>query len=458
MVNKDTIVAPATPPGEGGIGIVRLSGNQSEDFLRRLFHPHYPHRTFPRFQSHHLYYGDIFSVHQRPIDEVMAVVMRAPHSYTCEDVAEVHCHGGPVVMRQIVENFLRLGARLADPGEFTLRAFLNGRLDLTQAEAVIDLIRARSDRASEIAVRQLSGKLGNALDAIKEGLLNVLAIIEAHIDFPEEELPPVHRENLESSAQKSLDAIGKILNSFAYGRIAKEGIAVVLTGRPNVGKSSILNALLEEERAIVTDIPGTTRDAIEGRLTVGGFLLNIVDTAGIHSTENVIESAGIRKTLKHIEYSDIVLFIVERDTFTEEDKKIFDICKSHNMLILFNKRDLGDFEIPEVLRDFPSVKISAHTGYGMGDLKKMIMENISQRFNALASEEDAIISSQRCWESLHKSQECINRFLNGLDGTIPWECLALEIKDALVFLGEVTGETFADDVLKKIFSEFCIGK
>ena len=458
MVNKDTIVAPATPPGEGGIGVIRLSGNQSEDFLRRLFHPRYHHSPFPRFQSHHLYYGDLFSVHQQPIDEVMAVVMRAPHSYTCEDVAEVHCHGGPFVVRQIVDNFIRLGARLAEPGEFTLRAFLNGRLDLTQAEAVIDLIRARSDRASEMAIRQLSGKLGNALDAIKNELLNILAIIEAHIDFPEEELPPVYRENLESSAKKNVDEVEKILNSFAYGRIAKEGIAVVLAGRPNVGKSSILNALLEEERAIVTDIPGTTRDAIEGRLTVGGFLLNIVDTAGIHHTENVIESAGIRKTLKHIEYSDIVLFIVERDTFTEEDMKIFDTCKSRNMLILFNKIDLGDFEVPGFLRDFPSVKISAHTGYGMGDLKKMIMENISRRFNLLASEEDAIISSQRCWESLNKSKECIKRFLNGLGDNIPWECLALEIKDALVFLGEITGETFSDDVLKKIFSKFCIGK
>ncbi|MBE0599646.1 MAG: tRNA uridine-5-carboxymethylaminomethyl(34) synthesis GTPase MnmE, partial [Desulfuromonadales bacterium] len=306
--NLDTIVAPATPPGEGGIGILRLSGPRAAEILQSFFRPS---RGSGPLASHRLYHGRLITRQGICADEVMAVVMRAPRSYTREDVAEIHCHGGPQVMRRLLDLFIESGIRLARPGEFTLRAFLNGRLDLAQAEAVIAVIRSASEAASQVALQQLAGKLSQAIHTIRDQLVEVLALIETEVDFPEDELELPSRQALQERVEVARGEIDQLLASFDTGRTLREGMAVLILGKPNVGKSSLLNALLGEARAIVNPAPGTTRDTIEENLNLGGIPLRLVDTAGIRHTTDPIEAEGVRRARAKIPSADLVLLVVD---------------------------------------------------------------------------------------------------------------------------------------------------
>jgi tRNA modification GTPase len=336
---QQTIIAPVTPPGEGGVGIIRLSGLLAEPALLRFF---YPSRRAATLTSHRLYHGHLRSEAGELVDEVLAVVMRAPYSFTREDVAEIHCHGGPLVMQRILDLFLENGGvRLARPGEFTQRAFLNGRLDLTQAEAVIDVIRSRSDAARGVAMRQLEGRLSKAIHQIRSVLVDLLATVEAHIDFPEEDIELPDQQHLTAGGRNVLTSIDRLLATFEEGRVLREGLSVLILGRPNVGKSSLLNALLGEARAIVTDVPGTTRDTIEESFSLCGLPLRLVDTAGIRSTVDPVEAEGVRRAKQKVVSADLVLLVIDGSVSSgEEDLLALEACSNSRLLLVVNKSDL----------------------------------------------------------------------------------------------------------------------
>lgn len=453
LSSSDTIVALATPPGEGGVAIVRLSGPDSEKFLQRTFRC----APFP-FQSHRLYYGELFDPRcGTPVDEVMCVVMRAPRSYTREDVAEIHCHGGPLLVRRIIDLFVDLGARLARPGEFTLRAFLNGRIDLTQAEGVIDLISARSEAAGEVALRQLEGALARAVYRLRDAVIDILAPIEALIDFPEEDLPLSDFTFITGRAREALHEMERMIASFQTGRTLREGLSILLLGRPNVGKSSLLNTLIGEARAIVTDIPGTTRDTIEETFVFGGFPLRLIDTAGVRQTDDPIEAEGVRRAKEKIKGADLVLLVLDGSLSPQEDDFLaLEACRGKRILLVRNKSDLSFSPLPVPFTDLPRVDISVLTGEGIDSLRKAILEPFAGGEGERLAEA-AILTDRRHREALVRAHEGLSRFLEVSEGISP-EFLALELRSILDALGEITGETTPGDVLEQIFSRFCIGK
>lgn len=451
-----TIIAPATPPGEGGVGIIRLSGPLAESALLRFFHS--SRRPAP-FTSHRLYHGHLRSAADEPIDEVLAVVMRAPHSFTREDVVEIHCHGGPTVMQRILDLFLDRGeVRLARPGEFTLRAFLNGRLDLAQAEAVIDLIRCRSEAACGVAMRQLEGRLSQAIHGFRDELAELLALVEAHIDFSEEEIEPPPRDRLAAVGRDVLGRMGRLLATFEEGRALREGLSVLILGRPNVGKSSLLNALLGEARAIVTDVPGTTRDTIEETLTLGGLPLRLVDTAGIRLTADPVEAEGVRRAHLKVASADLVLLVIDGSVPpTDDDLLALGACKDARLLLVVNKLDLPGAPLPEPFAALSMARISTHTGEGLDELTQRMAAFFT---TAAAGEgrESVLLSDRRHREALLRARDALARFCAEAGATASLELLAIELRDALQALGEITGETTPDEILERIFSRFCIGK
>lgn len=452
---KDTIVAPATPPGEGGVAIVRISGDNAERLLRRFF---LPSAGVGEYSSHRLYHGILQDAAGNPLDEVMAVVMRAPHSFTREDVAEIHCHGGPILVGRILDLLIDGGARLAQPGEFTLRAFLNGRLDLTRAEAVIDLIQARSSAAGKLAFRQLEGELSRVIYRLRDNLLPVLAEVEAWIDFPEEDLPFSSLDQLVAPTRDVLAEIDRILAGFVTGRALREGLALLILGSPNAGKSSLLNTLLGENRAIVTDTPGTTRDTIEEPLVIGGIPLRIVDTAGIRTSDDPIESEGVRRTIGKISGADLILLVVDGSRPpAASDRQAFSLCQERPTLLVFNKADLGSVPYHEEWTHLPSVRISTHTGSGLDALRDKIGDLVK---GGCAGEvgESVLLSDRRHREALLQCQQALKNYLVGVDQGRECEFLALELREALAALGQITGETTPDQVLDVIFSRFCVGK
>jgi tRNA modification GTPase len=438
------------------VAIVRLSGPRAEDFLRLFFRASSPTADFPL--SHRLYHGRIESPGGELVDEVLAVIMRRPRSFTREDVVEVHCHGGPQVVRQILDLFLSAGARLAAPGEFTLRAFLNGRLDLAQAEAVIDVIRAGSEAASRLALRQLEGRLSREVRNFRERIVDLLALVEAHIDFPEEDIDPPHQGTLEAGAGDILAGIERLLATFEAGRTLREGIAVLIAGRPNVGKSSLLNSLLGESRAIVTEIPGTTRDTIEESLTLGGIPLRLVDTAGIRSTHDPVEAEGVRRARAKAAAADLVLLVLDGSQEPGEDDRLaLEACQGTPTLLVINKADRPQIPLPPVFAAMPAVRISARSGTGMEELREKVVARVTggrggDRFDSV------LVSDRRHREALLRAGEALRRFCSGTDTRQAPEFLALDLRQALQALGEITGETAAAEILDRIFSRFCIGK
>ncbi|MEW6387113.1 MAG: tRNA uridine-5-carboxymethylaminomethyl(34) synthesis GTPase MnmE [Thermodesulfobacteriota bacterium] len=451
----DTIAAISTPLGEGGIGIVRLSGSKAADIARRLFRPHRPRR---QWRSHHLYLGHIVNPQGEVIDEVLLTLMRAPHTYTREDVVEINCHSGYGVLQRILNLALSQGARLARPGEFTARAFLAGRLDLTQAEAVLEIIQTRTQAGLKVAAAHLQGSLGRRLKGVREELLNLLARLEAALDFPEEaaELSgPLIEEALASQSRALLD----LSATYQEGRLLREGLLVVIAGRPNVGKSSLLNRLLDADRAIVTEIPGTTRDFIEEGLNLGGLPVRLSDTAGLRTAQDRLEELGIARTRERLAQADLLLYLVDgSEPLDPEDLQALGELKEQRGLAVINKIDLPLVLAETELRaatPFPLVKISALTGQGLPDLKQAILDLALEGGLRPGGE---IVTQARHYQHLSQCLDYLAQARTLINPEPPWELVALEVREAIRELGEITGEEVGEDILDRIFSQFCVGK
>ena len=455
MFSEDTIAAPATAVGDGGIAIIRVSGPLSEDILRSCFVPLSPVSVF---SSSRLYYGHIKKADGVVIDEVMAVLMRGPKSFTREDLAEIHCHGGPVVVSQILDLLIHKGARLARPGEFTYRAFVNGRIDLTRAEAVIDLIRSRSEGSARIALGQLQGRLYSTLESFKNTLLDLLSLVEACIDFPEEDIDPGILSQASERLHPLTVKINHLLSTFDSGRVLRDGAAVLIFGRPNVGKSSLLNALLGESRAIVTDVAGTTRDTIEENVLINGLPVRIIDTAGVRHTEDVVEAEGVKRAREKMDSADLVLLVIDGSIgLTPDDWLALESCRHAPRLLVINKADLNQAPLPNVDLPMPCIHVSVRSGEGLDRLKDEI-KRLVLGDQTLELSESVLLSDRRHYQSLYRCKECLDNFILNMQAEASPEILALDLREAIAQLGEITGESTPDDVLDRIFSKFCIGK
>lgn len=452
---QDTIAAISTPLGEGGIGIVRLSGNRAIPLLQNIFRPH----RNGGLQSHRFVYGVVFDPAAcEHLDEVLVVTMRAPNSYTREDVVEIQCHGGSLVVQRLLDLVVAHGARLAEPGEFTRRAFLNGRIDLVQAEAVIDVIRAKTDASLALAQRQRGGELSRALFQIRDDLRHALALSEAYIDFPDEELDGASLQELQQRVVRANSAVEALIAGFRTGKVLRDGIAVSIVGCPNVGKSSLLNALLREARAIVTSVPGTTRDVIEEVLNLDGLPVRLLDTAGIRESADIVEQEGIRRSIAKIDESDLVLFLVDGSRpFAADDEAAFTSLRHRTYLTVVTKADLPQLvELPVELNGV-SVPISTHSGAGLDELRRIIREMFLSG-QAQDTRDLVALSQTRQRDAMVKCAEALQRVNHGIMSQVDLELLAADLRDALQALGDVTGETTPDDVLDLIFNRFCIGK
>ena len=456
MYLEDTIAAISTPVGEGGIGIIRVSGPEAGAIARRIVQ----RATNGDFESHRFCYGRVIDpASGETVDEAMVVFMGAPRSFTREDVLEIQCHGGYLVTRRVLEVVLACGARLAEPGEFTRRAYLNGRIDLVQAEAVIDVIRSKTEASLSLAQHQREGQLSDRLGAVRGSLLHALALVEAFIDFPEDEIDPAAQAEIEVLSRDALMRIGELLAGFDEGRVLREGVSVLIAGKPNVGKSSLLNTLLQEKRAIVTSVPGTTRDIIEEVVNVRGLPLRMLDTAGIRATEDIVEREGVRLALEKIPQADLILFVLDgARPFDADDRMLLDSLEGKRFIAVVNKSDLPRrLELPAYLGGVESVFISTATGDGIADLREVVFQ-IFIHGVAIDSREYVALSQTRHRDALVKAQGCITLFLANLAAGHPLDLLAIDLKGALNAVGEVTGETTPDDVLDLIFQRFCIGK
>ncbi|MBU0482121.1 MAG: tRNA uridine-5-carboxymethylaminomethyl(34) synthesis GTPase MnmE [Proteobacteria bacterium] len=455
-----TIAAIATPPGGGGIGIIRISGTGARPALSAIFHPKSTRET----RSHQLTYGWIIDpASNRPVDEVMAVIMTAPNSYTREDVVEIQCHSSYLVLQNILALVLKTGARLAEPGEFTKRAFLNGRIDLSQAEAVVELLQAKTGEGHQIAVSQLRGGLYEKILKIRETLAGIRAILEVAIDFPDEDVEIINvvamRENITAYLLTPLQAM---IESADRGKIYREGISVVILGRPNVGKSSLLNSLLKEDRAIVTEIPGTTRDIIEEYLDIKGIPVRIIDTAGIRENAEAVEKIGIRKAREKQQDADLILLLLDgSNKLPPEDLDFIASIDPQKALIVINKIDLVP-DHSETLdhasfKNRPVVKISAKTGAGLPQLEEAIFTLVTGEQKKWEPGHDCV-PNVRQRNSLNQALAASRRLLRALSENLPPDLIAIEVQSALDSLGDIVGETTTEDILDLIFEKFCIGK
>jgi tRNA modification GTPase len=459
-IEEETIAAISTPFGESGIGIVRMSGPSAEAIARKLFKPK---KNQACFLSHHFHYGEIIDIQSgKAVDEVLIVLMKSPKTYTTEDIVEIHCHGGYLILQKVLELVLKSGARMAQPGEFTKRAFLNGRIDLTQAEAVIDMIRAKTAVSLEIANQQLRGRLYLELDRLRTGLVEDLALIEAHIDFPEEEIEPISLRKMKQGIERSVQQLEEWVASYEEGRIFREGISCAIIGKTNVGKSSLLNALLKEERAIVTAIPGTTRDVIEEILSICGIPVRLIDTAGLRKAGDSIEQEGVRRAKERLADSDFVLLMVDGSrVLDDDDKEIFEEVEGKKKVVILNKNDLPQkMSVAEVRGRFmgdPIVSISALRSEGIDDLKKTIYASLIHR-DVRTSPEDLIVANIRHKNAFIQIRDNLSNAMKGMGEGISFEFIAFEIRSALEALGGLAGETTNEEVLNRIFDQFCIGK
>jgi tRNA modification GTPase len=457
MYFEDTIAAIATPLGCGGIGIVRLSGPSAESIGLKIF----KRIKGGGFESHRLLYGHFVDpLSGATIDEGMAVLMSAPNSYTREHVVELHAHGGYLVVNRVLQSCISLGARLAGPGEFTKRAFLNGRIDLCQAESVIDVINSRSDASLALAQRQTAGVLSTAIMSIKQQILEALALVEAHIDFPEEDISPDALHVISARISSASGQAKELVDSFSAGKVLREGVSVLLAGKPNAGKSSLLNALACEERAIVSSLPGTTRDMIEEIVNIDGVPVRIVDAAGIRKHHgDDIEREGIRRTMDRLSSADLVLFIIDgTQPFDQDDKDILAALSAKDFIPVITKSDLQNGSLQnDLLVDHNPVLISSRTLDGMDLLKKRIFDFFMSGSGGF-SDELICLSNTRHYNTLLKVSGYLDSFASGCALMVSPEILSVDLRDALSALGEITGETTPDDVLDLIFSSFCIGK
>lgn len=456
---KDTIAAIATGMGNSGIGIIRISGDQALQIVDKIFQPKNKHKSILTMESYTAAYG-IISYENEIYDEAIALVMRAPATYTTEDVVELDCHGGITVMKRILDLVIQRGARPAEPGEFTKRAFLNGRIDMSQAESVMDLIHAKNDMAVKSSVKQLTGGLNAVIREMRDKLLYNIAYIESALDDPENYTLDNYSQDLKKIVDNLLITIDKLIKSSNDGRLIREGIRTVIVGRPNAGKSSVLNMLLGENRAIVTDIEGTTRDTLEEIINIDGISLNIVDTAGIRETEDIVEKIGVDKALDTISDADLILYIVDGTTeLNENDRIIMDKIKGKKIITLINKNDqkiVVDKMLITSVIDTEILEISAKEGRGIDELhdllKKMFFNNELQ-FN-----DEIYITNLRHKSLLYDTRDSLNKVLESIDMNMGEDFYTIDLMAAYTSLGKIIGEELEDDLVNKIFSEFCMGK
>lgn len=456
----DTIAAISSAVGEAGIGIVRLSGKEAINIANRVFKC-VKNKELIQAENRKLNYGHIIDEEGRIIDEVLIVYMKAPYTYTREDVVEIYCHGGIIPVRKVLELLLRKGARLAEPGEFTKRAFLNGRLDLSQAEAVIDIIRAKTDKSFQVSMNQLEGNLSKKITELRDQVLNMIAHVEASIDFPEDDIEEITYEELENMAHRVIEGIKELLNTANSGKILRDGLNTVILGKPNVGKSSLLNALLRENRAIVTDIPGTTRDIIEEFISIDGIPLKIVDTAGIRETEDIVEKIGVDRAKESIELADLIIAVFDASReLTEEDYNIIDLIKGKKSIAIFNKTDLPNSYTMEDLRKLLGhieiIEASIANGIGIDKLEEKIKEMFYS--GSLELDSTVVVTNIRHKNQLEKALRNMESALEDIRANIPLDCIEVDLRDCWDNLGEISGDTISEDILDRIFNEFCIGK
>jgi tRNA modification GTPase len=463
MFTDDTIAAISTPLGEGGIGIVRLSGKDSVEIAEKIFSSP-KKKSLKNMESYRIIHGHIHDPFTgQKIDEVLVTLMKSPYSYTKEDVVEINCHGGMITLRKTLELVLRQGARLADPGEFTRRAFLNGRIDLSQAEAVLDLIRSRTDESRRIALEQLQGGLSEKITALRDRIMEICVNVEAYIDFPEDEIETASKQDLSASMKNISRDIETLLKTYDEARFFREGLSTAIVGRPNVGKSSLLNALLKKDRAIVTEVPGTTRDVIEEYLNINGLPLRIMDTAGIRNVEDIAEREGVKRSLKSIENVDLVIAIFDRsEPLKTEDFEVIEKINNKNAIIVLNKCDLPAAIQQNSLTSFilhPSsfiLNISATRGDGLEELKDAIFNSCLKDWKE--EREGVVVTNLRHKTSIENALASLDRSVKALTDNQPIEIIALELRDSLDKLGEIVGAVTTEDILNRIFNDFCIGK
>lgn len=458
----NTIAAISTGAGTGGIGIIRMSGEKCFDILKKIFIPFDKNVDLDNVKGYTIKYGYIINTENKEkIDEVLVSFFRAPRSYTTENMCEINSHGGTIVERKILEQCLLNGADLAMPGEFTKRAFMNGRIDLSQAESVIDLINAKTDKEAEASFNQLQGKLSKEIEKIRGELLDIMSDIEASIDYPEYDIEETTNEKANKVLKGIKDKLLSLENSFTNGKILKEGVKTVIVGKPNAGKSSLLNAILDEERAIVSDYAGTTRDTIEEFININGVPLKIVDTAGIRETEDKIEKIGVNKALDLIEEADLIIAIFDNSKkLEEEDFKILDLIKNRPSIILLNKSDLSkkNTQTTNYISNIKKtvIETSMKTKMGLEELYSTISEMFIN--NEIDLNDEIIITNVRHKNQIHKAIENINRAIEQINKNMTIDIVAICIREVLEDLGEIVGSNVSEDIINKIFSKFCLGK
>lgn len=460
MTENDTIAAISTALGNSGINIIRLSGNNSFDIIDKIFKKGSNKKDFNvnDVDSHTIHYGHIIFENET-IDEVMVSIFKSPNSYTRENVVEINCHGSVFVTKKILSILIKSGARLAEPGEFSKRAFLNGRIDLSQAEAVMELISSKNDYSLKASLSHMNGNLSNEIKKMRNIILHDVAYIEAALDDPEHYDISGYNVELGNNITNCIDMIDKLTGSFSYGRVISHGVNTVIVGKPNAGKSSLMNNFLNEDRAIVTDIPGTTRDTIEYSVNIGNLNLNLIDTAGIHETNDVIEKIGIKKTYDSLKDAQLVLYVIDiSNEISNEDIELYNEINSYPHIVIFNKSDknqTSDFDRSIFIKS-KCVDYSAINKNGFEELVSTINEMFLN--NNIDIENEIFITSERHLELLEKSRDSLSNVINNIDIDLSEDMLTIDMMDAYEYLGLIIGETVNDDLFDKIFSEFCMGK
>ncbi|MEJ8777131.1 tRNA uridine-5-carboxymethylaminomethyl(34) synthesis GTPase MnmE [Pseudogracilibacillus sp. ICA-222130] len=454
----DTITAISTPIGEGAISIVRLSGEEAIAITNKLFQG----KDLTKVDSHTLHYGKMMDPKTDTVlDEVIVSIMRAPKTFTCEDVVEINCHGGLVAVQRVLQLVLDEGVRLAEPGEFTKRAFLNGRIDLSQAEAVMDVIQSKTNEAMNVALGQLDGKLSKLINKLRQELIETIAHVEVNIDYPEyDDVEEMSHEMMEEKTSYVKEEIEKLLQVAKQGKILREGIKTAIVGRPNVGKSSLMNSLVQEEKAIVTDIPGTTRDVIEEYVNVRGIPLQLIDTAGIRETEDIVEKIGVERSHKILQEADLVLFMLNyNEALLEDDRKIFDMLKDMNYIVIVNKTDLDqrlDMEEIQQLAKGQVLTTSLVHDEGVDQLEKALSDIFFQ--GNIMVENNMVVSNARHIQLLNQAQQTLEDARNALQMHLPLDMVQIDVTRTWELLGEIVGDTASESLIDQLFSQFCLGK
>ncbi|HAR5181030.1 TPA: tRNA uridine-5-carboxymethylaminomethyl(34) synthesis GTPase MnmE [Staphylococcus aureus] len=459
-MDLDTITSISTPMGEGAIGIVRLSGPQAVEIADKLYKGKHLLNDVP---SHTINYGHIIDPESKEVvEEVMVSVLRAPKTFTREDIIEINCHGGILTINRVLELTMTYGARMAEPGEFTKRAFLNGRIDLSQAEAVMDFIRSKTDRASKVAMNQIEGRLSDLIKKQRQSILEILAQVEVNIDYPEyDDVEDATTEFLLEQSKEIKQEINRLLDTGAQGKIMREGLSTVIVGKPNVGKSSILNNLIQDNKAIVTEVAGTTRDVLEEYVNVRGVPLRLVDTAGIRETEDIVEKIGVERSRKALSQADLILFVLNNnEALTQEDYTLYEVVKNEDVIVIVNKMDLEQNidinEVKDMIGDTPLIQTSMLKQEGIDELEIQIRDLF---FGGEVQNQDmTYVSNSRHISLLKQARQTIQDAIDAAESGVPMDMVQIDLTRTWEILGEIIGETASDELIDQLFSQFCLGK